>query len=346
MSNRNANRVNRDLETEGQRVGNQYDQYTNSREGFGAAARDRSDQVYNEAMPRYTRFLDELGPSGMGGGGGRSGEARSGYRRYATGGGVTDENKARIRGNGVFDEFSRTGGYSEADKANIRARGTRTIPSFFDGLRTVMNQQQSANPYGNAGYNAQFAQMTRDQAQQAQEAAQDAEFGIMDRVNEGRKWGSSSVSDAERALVDAVQRGEMFGIEGLSREDSLDTDNSYRNRALYLEGLGGLRGLRTDTPGEVNMYENAVQGGMGAGAGARRGILNDRMQYNPNRSFAERISPYLNMAAGAAGAFAGGGTGGGGGFGNFLRNRRNTGIGGMRVTPGTSSAGPGFFGVS
>src|SRR5262245_36913714 len=114
MSNRNANRVNRDLEAEGTRVGRQYDDYTQGRARCGADARGRSDQLFNEAMPRYTRFLDELGPSGMGGGG-RSGEARSGYRRYANGGGVTDENKARIRGNGVFDEFARTGGYSEAD---------------------------------------------------------------------------------------------------------------------------------------------------------------------------------------------------------------------------------------
>lgn len=327
MSNRNANRVNRDLETEGRRVGQQYDQYVDQRNQYANEARDRSNAVYNEAMPRYTRFLDELGPSGMGGPR-RSGEAREGYRRYSRGGGVTDENKARIRGGGVFDEFARTGGYSEADKANIRARGTRVIPSFFEGLKQNMTQQQLANPYGNAGYNAQIAAMARDQSQQAQDAALNAETDIMDRVNEGRRWGAGSMSDAERALVDAIQRGEMFGIEGLSKEDSLDNENDYRNRALYLEGLGGLRGLRTDTPGEVGMYESLIGQGMGAGAGARRGILSDRMQYNPNRSFAERISPYVNMVGGLVGSVINPAGAAAGGMGNWFRGggRRSPGI--------------------
>ena len=36
-------------------------------------------------------------------------------------GGLTDENKRRIRGNGGFDEAAQTGLYSEGDKTNIRS---------------------------------------------------------------------------------------------------------------------------------------------------------------------------------------------------------------------------------
>src|SRR5262245_15699832 len=56
----------------------------------------RSDNAYNDLMGRFGDI--------------------------AGNGGVTPENASRIRGNGVYDEFAKTGGYNAADIANIRSR--------------------------------------------------------------------------------------------------------------------------------------------------------------------------------------------------------------------------------
>lgn len=341
---REAKKTNRMLDTEYNDSRNMYNQYLASREANANQARGRSDEAYNTAFSGYRNFLDRYSGNPPGGGGG---EGRAGYRRYSRGGGVTDENKQRIRGAGVFDEFARTGGYNEADKTNIRSRLTRSVPSFFENLKNEMSRQQVMSGGINPTFDASLAALARQSSQATGDAVLDAETDIQDRVNQGRMWGSNSLSDAESRLVDAIQRGEMFGIEGLARKDSEDSQYDIANRGLELEALGGIRGLRTDAPGEVGMYEGLLQNAMQGRSGNAQNLLQQRMQYNPNRSWIERMAPLINAGVGIGSMFLPGGQFRGGGA------PRNTGITGGRspyggnfgFTPGTGSAGPGYYGV-
>ncbi len=329
MSNRNANRVNQDLEREGRRVGSEYDQYNQRRNTLADDARTRSDAVFSQTLGGYQDFINRAKSGGFGRG---PSSSRGYYKDFAETGGLDEENKRRIRGNGGFDEFAKTGGYNDADKTNIRSRALRTTPSFYDNVRNELDRANRQQGGGNPAFDASTAAIARQSSQATADASSDAEFGIMDRVNEGRKWGIGGMSDAETKLSDLLQRGKLAGAEGLSREDMADYDASSRGAELELGALGGMRGLRTDTPGEVALYEDAVSGGMAGGAGARRGILNDRMAYNPNRSFAERLSPYLNMAGGVAGTLMGGP---GGGVLSRGMPTRNTGVRGGGFGAGT-----------
>lgn len=339
---REAKKTNRMLDTEYNDSRNMYNQYLASRGDLSNEARGRSNEAYNTAFSGYRNFLDRFAGNPPRPGG----ESREGYRRYSRGGGVTDENKQRIRGAGVFDEFARTGGYNEADKTNIRSRLTRSIPSFYDALRNDMQRQQTISGGINPTFDASLAAMARQQAQLASDATVDAETGIQDRVNQGRMWGSSSLSDAESRLVDAIQRGEMFGIEGLGRRDSEDAQYDIANRGLELEALGGIRGLRTDQPGEVGMYEGLLQNAMQGRSGNAQNLLQQRMQYNPNQSWLERMAPLINAGVGIGSMFLPGGQFRGG-------SRGNTGVTGGRspyggnfgFTPGNRNAGPGYYGV-
>lgn len=308
MSNRNANKVNKDLETEGRRVGSEYDRYNEEQRGYGDAARGRSDSAYNAAMGGYQDFIGRAKGGGFGSSGPSS--SRKYYDDFAKTGGLSDENISRIRGKGGFDEFARTGGYSEGDKTNIRSRALRTTPSFYENMRQELDRANRQQGGSNPTFDASTQAMARESSQATADATTDAELGIMSQVNEGRKWGIGGMSDAEVKLSDLLQRGKLAGAGGLAQEDATENDNRYRNGALELEALGGIRGLRTDTPGEVNMYEGYRANGMGAGAAGRSNILQQRAAYNPNRSFAERLSPYVNMAAGAAGTIFGGGVAG------------------------------------
>lgn len=303
--NREAKKTNRMLDREYNDQRRDYTDYRNTRQGYSDEARARSDRAFDTAFSGYEDILNEP----------RNSAGSRYYKDFAETGGLDDENIRRIRGNGVFDEFARTGGLSDEDIANMRLQGSRVIPGFFDAVRR--NVDKSANIQGySPGYSSQTRAIARDSARGAADAALDTELGITNTRNEGRKWGASSLSGAESDLVGALQRGKMFGIEGMDRSD-------MASRADRLAALSGIRGLRTDTPGEVGMYEDEILSSMGQGAGNRRGLLQDRAAYNPNQSWFDKYGmPILNAGAGIASGFASGGFGRGRG--------RNTGVTGGR----------------
>jgi hypothetical protein len=162
------------------------------------------------------------------------------------------------------------------------------------------------------------------------EGALNTETGILDRVNQGRTWGASNISDAERGLVDATQRGEMFGIGGLADSDRFDSEMGYRNKALNLGAIEGLRGLRTDTPGEVNMYENNILQGMNQGDQARNAIIGQNAAYHPNQNWFQRNKEALGFGLSAASMLI---PGGGGGVSNLFKKKLGAGPAGAMPTP-------------
>lgn len=298
-----AKKNNRLLDTEYGRVGNQYDANYQRNLAGADAARDRADSVFGQARQGYTNFLAR--PRTQFSAGARS---LPGLQLFANTGGLSDENISRMRGAGGYDEFARTGGLSDTDRGMIRSAGTASIPGFYNALAAELSRGKDLSG-GGPGYNSQASLLSRDRSRAASDAALNAELGLTNQVNEGRRWGISGLAGAEGNVVDALQRGKMFGISGLGELDRADKSYDLENQGLDLQALGGLRGLRSDTPGEVAMYERLLQEAMAGGAGARRGLIQDRMQYNPNKSFIERVGPYLNLGAGLAGAIFGGGGG-------------------------------------
>lgn len=122
----------------------------------------------------------------------------------------------RFRGNGVFDEFSKTGGLSDQDRSNIRARGNSVIPSMYGSMRDEATRANAAQGGYGAGQSAMFSRMGRQQASAAQDAALNTELGITDKVNAGRQWGASGASQAEGALqgMRLSALGNAAGTEG------------------------------------------------------------------------------------------------------------------------------------
>ncbi len=166
------------------------------------------------------------------------GNLRSRFGNLADTGGMDANNRNRLRGNGVYDEFSKTGGYSENDKANIRSRATAVIPGMYDSYRTEAERLNKVQGGLNPGFTSQMALLGREKARAANDAAADAEFNISDRVRQGRQWGTQGMTDAEARLL---------GIE-----------SSNRN-----VGLQGLENLYTSKPGEVDMYDDRLLRSLG-----------------------------------------------------------------------------------
>lgn len=315
--NKEAKKTNALMDKEREDTNRQFNTFYDDRNRYSNESYDRSNDAYQRALSGYQSIADDPGL-------GRGGENESSryYRDFANNGGLDDENIRRIRGNGVFDEFSKTGGLSDEDIANMRLHGSRTIPGFFDALKSNITRSTNVSGY-NPGYNAQTRNLARDSARGAQEAALNTELGIVDTRNRGRQWGTEGLSSAELGLVGAQQRGKMFGIEGM---DSVHRDNNENQRAgleARLAALGGIRGLRTDTPGEMALYGDELQNTMVNRSSAIGNNLGQRAAYNPNVNFMDKYGmPLINAAAGVAGGMASGGaTGVAGGL--LSRRRSN-----------------------
>lgn len=235
--------------------------------------------------------------------------SRGNYRNMVDTGGLSDENRARVRGNGVFDEFAKTGGWDDKRIANQRLRASATGSSMYAGLKSELDRKRAASGGFTPGdvYDASSQGITRDATRAADEANLNSELGIAAAQDEGRRWGASSLSGAEtnlagmesgnklnalsglNSLYGLRQQGRQFGAAGLG--------NTANARASLLDTL---RQARADVPGEVGMYNQNILESLGIQGGQTEANLSGRRAYTPNRGFMDN----LGVLAGAAAPFA------------------------------------------
>jgi hypothetical protein len=219
----------------------------------------------------------------------------------------------RFRGNGVYDEFSKTGGLSDSDRQNIRQRATSVIPSMYGTMRDEANRASAVQGGYGPGRSAMFARMGRDQASAAQDAALNAELGITDKVNEGRMWGAQGASQSESAL----QGMRLGALGGAASGETNLWDSIARNRtgaanagAGNETGMQGViqQGKMFGTQGLEGMAESSAARGAAASNAAaadarwRAGFDREGQQYGLEgmQSLYGMAPGEVNMYLGAA----------------------------------------------
>jgi hypothetical protein len=283
-----------------------------------------------------------------------------GYQGFAETGGLDAEAINRMRGLGIFDEFAKTGGISDAERAQLRARGTSVIPAFYNRVREESGRLGRVQGGGGPGQAALMSRLARDQSRGAQEAARETELGIGEQVRQGRQWGTQGLTSAEQTLQDLLSRNKLAGMGGVTDATAMMANSIAQNRLgaagqgagneigwqglvsgnklagtrglegmaessaargaaasaasaadakwrasfladNMLAGAGGLRGLRTDVPGEVALYDqNRLQS---------RQIWNQgNAQYQQPEGGGVDWGQIAGAGANAAGAYFGGQT--------------------------------------
>ena len=131
-----------------------------------------------------------------------------------------------MMGPGGYGEFAKTGGFSDADKANIRARGISPIRAAYSNAEREVGRQRSLQGGYSPNATATLAKMAREQGQAGADASTNVEAELASRVNQGRLAGMA---------------GQMGAIQGQS-------------------------GLYGTTPGMANMFGNQAMNAMNSGA--------------------------------------------------------------------------------
>lgn len=279
-----GSRQNKAIGREHRQIQGDHSQFGQHLWGQLPGAQERGSDLYNRILQGYQGILDD--------GDGGFGQYENMFNDFArTGGGiseVTPENINRMRGLGVFDEFAKTGGYSDEDIRNIRGQASGANSARFEGLQNRMSQLNKISG-GNAGYGASESRLARDASREGNRAVLDAEVGIKDRVNTGRQWGSGMVNKGE---VDV--RNAMLGADSLRSANKIAGmqgglgARGMRN-ARQENALGGMRGLRTDVPGEEFALYNLILGNMGQRGQQAGNNLDRYLNFNPKGGMAGQM---------------------------------------------------------
>jgi hypothetical protein len=217
-------------------------------------------------------------------------------------GGLTEEEKARARGGGNYEEFAKTGGYSDADKANIRSRSNSTIPSVYAGINANADRYAQVQGGAGPGRSVMAGRLGRQAAESMAGNVRDTEIGIQDKVNQGRQWGTSGMSGSEMSLQGLLSKNKLQGL----------SDANSAEGSMMQSIMGG---REWGTQGMNQMAENDRQA---AASAAAAGAAGDRWQqdFNLNKQLAglqglgslytSAPSEYMQnkeMALNSAGAF-------------------------------------------
>jgi hypothetical protein len=229
------------------------------------------------------------------------------------------------RADGTYAEFNKTGGVSDADKTNLRSRGTSVIPSFYSRMNDEGDRMASVQGGYNPGGMAMKARLARQQAGASQDAARDTELGISDQVRQGRQWGAqgmtgsedayqgqrfragSALDNSEARIQEDTQRGKMFGASGMFGIDNatngINFDQATGNANRMFGRDSAVTGanqnlLNTDNSREQSAYDRE-QNERQIDNSASQGLINSRIQNNPRRDY---LSPLIGGAAGVIGA--------------------------------------------
>jgi hypothetical protein len=124
----------------------------------------------------------------------------------------------RFRGTG-YEEFARTGGWSDNDRADFRDRATSVIPAMYQTQRDEAARLNNIGGGSGAGFLAAASRSNRRGAQDLATAARDAEISLGGEVREGRRWGIEGLRDTEAQIQ--AQQGTNRGI-GLTAGNQLE----------------------------------------------------------------------------------------------------------------------------
>jgi hypothetical protein len=138
-----------------------------------------------------------------------------GTQDFMMGGGISEEDLARWRGTG-YSEFAKTGGWSDADRADFRDRATSGIPAAYAQQMGEAQRLRNIQGGGGAGFLAAAGQANRRGMQDLATARRDAEIDLGTNVREGRRWGIEGLASTEDAIQEQL---------GLNRKAGTDAGN-------------------------------------------------------------------------------------------------------------------------
>lgn len=266
---------------------------------------------YTDMMNMYRNIASGSGmPSGDGsGGGGGGGGGGSTYTPF------TLTNNDPYKSYEGYTDFSKTGGYSPTDMANLRARGVSPIRAAYANAEREVGRQRSLQGGYSPNAFAVQAKMAREMGQANADAVQNVEAGIIDKRNTGRISGLEGMRtiesdrynkdlDIQKYNAAAQERAQSASNASADAASANAANAAAASRADQFRALDAMRGLYGTTPGMTNMFGNQVGNAVQMGANFGSNVMQNGIQQAaiPTKSTQDNINSWIGTGQNVAGA--------------------------------------------
>lgn len=222
-----------------------------------------------------------------------------------------------------YQDFADTGGYSDKDVRELRARGMAPIRASYGN---TMRELSRANTLGGgaANYIAARSQAQRELPGQMADAMTTVNAGLADAIRQGKLAGLGGLANIGGTMgglsadeASKILQANLANSQGSLQAAGMSEDsaqNYFRNK---MGVLGGMNSLYGTTPGMASMFGNQAMGGLNAmmqnqannqnfGLGLidmnLRALNNEKAQqgtpwWKKALSIAGTAAPYIAMAA-------------------------------------------------
>lgn len=327
--NNKQNNVNRNL-LDTQRTGADT-AYNGFLPGIGAdvsTARQNANSLRPDLIAKYSNNNNFL-PAGMtpnakgwfdipGGGGGDYSQAAGGYSKFAETGGVNREDFNPALDS--YKDFMKSGG---VDPTALRQRATAIIPSFYDAYKRNAATRASVQGGFAPGFDAQMAEIGRQQGREGFNASRQVEGDIADKIQQGRMFGTSGYGGLMTNITGMEQQGKLAGLGGLTNIAQAGDANAARQQQLqlamakmYQEGglssAAGLSNIYGQDLASKNTGISQYLAGLGGMTGNQLGNLGIRSSIKDRGFDWGKALGVLGGIAGGGGNFGGNAAGGDG----------------------------------
>ena len=207
----------------------------------------QAESDYTDLMKRYRAMLDQGPDSQLGSLAAQYQNIANKPLQYQRG----PDMGAAMSGLG---ELAKTGGYSDQDVSDLRARGVSPIRAVYSNAMEGINRQRSLQGGYSPNYTAAMAKMTRDLSENIASQTSNVNAGIAQNRAQGRLSAApqyASAASAETGMMNDVNaRGQGNQLSALG---SLG-DIYGRQSQNTLAGLQGMTSLYGTTPAKPALY--------------------------------------------------------------------------------------------
>jgi len=182
---------------------------------------------------------------------------------------------------GGYQNFMNTGGFSDQDIQNLRARGMAPITAAYGNTMRELDRARSLGGGGaNApNYIAAVSRAQRTLPQQLSDAEQGVNANLASMVQQGKEFGTTGMAQVG-AETGQLAAGEAQRQDAAKRAVEQET----------LASIGGKGSLYGTTPGQASTFGNQVLNAYGMSSG---------MEGQRNAQGLQALGDYLNAFTGA-----------------------------------------------
>lgn len=172
-----------------------------------------------------------------------------------------------------LNNLATTGGYSDQNINDIRARGIAPIRAIYSQAQEGLNRQKSIQGGYSPNFNAASAKMAREQSNLISDKSTDINSGIVEAVNRNRLTASSPYASL------------ASGEAGRQLDTSQFNANLFnQDKSRQLAATEGMKGIYGTNPALTSVFGNQVASA--AGLGQNQQEINNRRRANDTMSVA------------------------------------------------------------